>query len=52
MGGKGTASIKARGANPALFAAANDNDFDLDYTVLPSLFPDPNPEQVDIFELP
>jgi Esterase-like activity of phytase len=49
---EGTASLRARGANPALFAAVNDNDFDLDHTVLPSTFPASNPEQVDIFPQP
>jgi hypothetical protein len=49
---EGTASVRARGTNPALLAAVNDNDFDLDHTVLPGLFPTPVPEQVDVFQQP
>jgi hypothetical protein len=49
---EGFASLSARGANPALYAAANDNDFDLDHTVLPDLFPASNPTQVDLFPQP
>jgi Esterase-like activity of phytase len=49
---EGTAIVPARGANPGLFAAVNDNDFDLDHTVLPELFPAPIVEQVDVFAQP
>ena len=49
---EGTAIVPARGIHPGLFAAVNDNDFDLDHTVLPELFPTPIPEQVDVFARP
>ena len=49
---EGTATVPARGANPRLFAVVNDNDFDLDHTVLPADFPAANPEQVDLFPQP
>jgi hypothetical protein len=49
---EGFTSLRARGANPALYAAVNDNDFDLDHTVLPGDFPTSNPTQVDIFPRP
>jgi hypothetical protein len=49
---EGAAMLPARGADSALFTAVNDNDFDLDHTVLPSLFPSSNPEQVDVFPQP
>jgi hypothetical protein len=49
---EGAAMLGVRGANAALFTVVNDNDFDLDHTVLPGLFPNVNPEQVDIFPQP
>jgi hypothetical protein len=49
---EGSASLRARGANPGVFAALNDNDFDLDHTVLPGLFPSPNLAQMNIFPRP
>jgi hypothetical protein len=49
---EGTAALQARGANPGLLVAVNDNDFDLDHTVLPTLFPTSIPEQVDVFPEP
>jgi hypothetical protein len=49
---EGSASLPARGANPSLFAAVNDNDFDLDHTVLADAFPASNPTQVDVFPQP
>jgi Esterase-like activity of phytase len=48
---EGTATIRRGWWKPPLFAAINDNDFDLDHTVLPDLFPESNPEQVDEFPL-
>ncbi len=49
---EGFATVRAHGSNPALYAAVNDNDFDLDHTVLPTAFPDSIPTQVDIFAQP
>jgi len=49
---EGTAIVPARGVHPGLFAAINDNDFDLDHTILPELFPTSIPEQVDVFAQP
>jgi hypothetical protein len=49
---EGIATLSPRGANPALFTAVNDNDFDLDHTVLPAVFPTSNRTQVDIFPQP
>jgi hypothetical protein len=49
---EGFTSLPARGANPALYAVVNDNDFDLDHTVLPEDFPASNPTQVDTFSQP
>lgn len=47
---EGGAFVKARGSNPALFAAVNDNDFDLDHTV--GFASQAIPTQVDIFRRP
>jgi hypothetical protein len=48
---EGTAIIRKCGKRAGLFAAINDNDFDLDHTVLPADFPSSNPEQLDVFPL-
>jgi hypothetical protein len=49
---EGIANLRARGANPALSVAVNDNDFDLDHTAIPGDFPNSNPTQVDVFAQP
>lgn len=49
---EGTAILPSRGVHPGLFAAINDNDFDLDHTVLPQSFPTSIPAQVDVFARP
>ena len=48
---EGAAMLPARGSNPALLVVVNDNDFDLDHTVLTPA-PASIPEQVNIFPQP
>jgi len=48
---EGSATVQGPGANSSL-AAVNDNDFDLDHTVLPGTFPNPIPTQVNVFPQP
>jgi hypothetical protein len=48
---EGSGIIERKRGKSSLFAALNDNDFDLDHTVLPGEFPDSNPSQLDVFPL-
>jgi len=49
---EGSSVVPGPGANSSLFTTVNDNDFDLDHTVLPGLFPSPILTQVDLFPQP
>jgi hypothetical protein len=48
---EGSAIVERKHGKSNLFAALNDNDFDLDHTVLPGEFPDTNLSQLDVFPL-